>query len=218
MKREELMQPCIVYVRLLFCAQFENILQIPYSKSMIAGTIELIAEVKTHSPFGWKSDKSWDELFALAHKVGDMISVHTDARWGGLLTLLRRARMRAEKPILAKGIHATDKDIADALACGANWVLMVGRIPEAGRERCMIEPLTLSQIREIPAGCRVAWNSRDLATGGLKEERFSDARRLWGGWLAQTSNIRTIENIEEGANAVLVGTHLAQFAASASLL
>ena len=70
--------------------------------------IEIIAEVKTQSPFGYKSDKSWDELFEVANKVGDIISIHTDRRWGGSFELLQKARSLTNKPILAKGIHKND--------------------------------------------------------------------------------------------------------------
>ena len=67
--------------------------------------IEIIAEVKTHSPFGYTSEKSWDELFAVANEIRDILSIHTDPRWGGSFELLEKARSRTNKPILAKGIH-----------------------------------------------------------------------------------------------------------------
>lgn len=31
--------------------------------------LKIIAEVKTASPFGFKSEKSWDELFKVANKI-----------------------------------------------------------------------------------------------------------------------------------------------------
>ena len=54
--------------------------------------VQIIAEVKTQSPFGFRSQKSWDELFVIADSVGDMLSVHTDPRWGGSFDLIRRAK------------------------------------------------------------------------------------------------------------------------------
>ena len=63
---------------------------------------ELIAEVKTASPFGWSSNRSWEELFDLANQYGDIISIHTDSRWGGSFDLLKQARQQTTKPILAK--------------------------------------------------------------------------------------------------------------------
>ena len=166
------------------------------------------------SPFGYQSEKSWDELFAIANEIGDMISIHTDPRWGGSFDLVKKARVLTSKPILAKGIHATDEEVQQALDAGASKVLVVGRVPAVHAEKCLIEPKTLEELRAIPEGSRVVWNTRDLETGGLKRETFAEARALWGGWLCQASNIRTVADIEPGADAVLVGTHLAEFAAS----
>jgi len=46
--------------------------------------VQIIAEVKNRSPFkGVTFEKSWDELFEIAADIGDIISVHTNPRWGG---------------------------------------------------------------------------------------------------------------------------------------
>jgi indole-3-glycerol phosphate synthase len=171
----------------------------------------IIAEVKTHSPFGWKSDKTWDELFQTANKRGDIISIHTDPRWHGSVDLIRKAKSLTKKPILAKGIHENDTLIQQAIDAGADWVLVVGRIPKIHIEKCLIEPLTLEELCTIPESLRVVWNSRDLSDGGFKKETFADARKIFKGWLCQASNIKTINDIEEGADAVLVGTNLLEF-------
>ncbi len=176
--------------------------------------IEIIAEVKTHSPFGWTSDKAWSELFTLASEIGDIISVHTDTRWGGSFDLIRKARRLTKKPILAKGIHKNDELIARALDAGADLVLVVGRIPKFHPEKCIIEPLQLKELVSLPDGARAMWNSRNLSDGTKKKETFHEARSLWKGWLCQASFITTVHDIEEGADAVLVGTHLAKFAES----
>jgi indole-3-glycerol phosphate synthase len=55
---------------------------------MVKG-IKIIAEVKTQSPFGFKSQKTWKELFKIASEAGDIISIHTDSRWGGSFDLLK---------------------------------------------------------------------------------------------------------------------------------
>jgi indole-3-glycerol phosphate synthase len=164
---------------------------------------QIIAEVKTQSPFGFKSEKSWDELFAIADSVGDILSIHTDARWGGSFDLIQKAKSLTNKPILAKGIHAT-----------ADYILVVGRIPLIHQERCLIEPRTLAELKTIPLSFKVVWNSRDLSDGGLKRETFKDARSVFGGWMCQASNIRTVADIEDGADAVLVGTYIHDFALS----
>ena len=176
--------------------------------------VQIIAEVKTFSPFGFKSEKSWDELFEVASRVGDIISIHTDPRWGGSFDLLTKAKSLTAKPVLAKGIHATDADVEEAIKRGANYVLVVGRMPGVHIDRCIIEPLSLEELKTIPQGQKVVWNSRDLSDGSLKKETFAQARALFKGWLCQASNVKTIADIQEGADAVLVGSRLEEFAES----
>ncbi len=178
----------------------------------------IIAEVKTESPFGFKSDKSWEELFVIVDKVGDIISIHTDPRWGGSFELIRKARAKTDKPILAKGIHATDVEIEIAIDSGADYVLVVGRIPKIHQDKCLIEPFTLAELARIPTHFKAVWNSRDLANGGLKEEKFDQARAIFPGWLCQASNIETVDDIQPGTDAVLVGTYLVPFSKSIKLL
>ena len=178
-------------------------------------SVEIIAEVKIQSPFGYKSSKSWDDLFAVANKIGDVISIHTDRRWGGSFELLKKARDLTSKPILAKGIHETDDEIQHAINCGADYVLAVGRIPQIEDiQKCLIESLTLSELHCIPKNLKAVWNSRELRDGSIKDDKFANARKVFSGWLCQASNIRTIDDIEDGANAIIVGTNLIEFAAS----
>lgn len=176
--------------------------------------ITIIAEVKTVSPFGFKSEKTWIELFDIAKQVGDIISVHTDPRWGGSFENIINAKKLTNKPILAKGIHKTDKEISKAVEYGADYVLVVGRVPKVFGELCFIEPFGLEQLKIIPEGSRVVWNSRDLASGKKKPDELEKVRDIWKGWLCQASNISTIKDINDGVNAVLVGTHLQEFANS----
>jgi indole-3-glycerol phosphate synthase len=174
----------------------------------------IIAEVKTHSPFGWESSQSWDELFALAAKIGDIVSIHTDPRWYGSFELITKARKLTDKPILAKGIHTRDEDIVRALAAGADHVLVVGRLPQVYRDKCLIEANTRDELRHLPKSVKAVWNSRDLATGGLKDDDFAAARRSFDGWLCQASNISSMADVDPHADAVLVGSHLATFVQS----
>ena len=176
--------------------------------------VSIFAEVKTQSPFGWESEKSWDELFRVAVSCADVLSIHTDPRWGGSFELLARARALTNVPILAKGIHANDDEVSRTFSLGADLCLVVGRIPQVFDERIIVEPAGLDDLQDIPSEYRVFWNTRDLATGGLSVESFDDARRLRSGWLGQASNIRTVNDILPGANAALVGTHLEDFAKS----
>jgi indole-3-glycerol phosphate synthase len=174
----------------------------------------LIAEVKTQSPFGFRSEKSWEELFEIANEHGDILSIHTDPRWGGSFELLARARAMTGKPILAKGIHVTDEEIERAIALGADKVLVVGRVPAVHLEQCFIEPYTLAELRSLPPGTSAVWNSRDLTTGALKIDNFAAARAIHPGYLIQASNIRTIKDVDPTANAILIGQNLEQFIAS----
>ena len=87
----------------------------------------------------------------------------------------------------------------------------MGRIPKVQPEKCFIEPYNLDELGKIPKELRAVWNSRDLRTGGTKSETFKEARNMFPGWLCQASNLRTKEDIQEGADAVLVGTHLTEF-------
>lgn len=170
-----------------------------------------IAEVKTKSPFGFQSQKSWGELFSIANEYGDIISIHTDSRWGGSLELLKYARKRAQKQILAKGIHTSDDDIRRAFDAGADFVLVVGRVPNMSLENIIIEPHSLGDLADIPEGTKVLWNARNLATGEPKKETFDEARRTWRGWLCQGSFIKTPQDIKAGADAILIGTYLAEY-------
>lgn len=175
---------------------------------------QIIAEVKTESPFSFKSEKSWDELFVVANEMGDIISIHTDLRWGGSFDLIKKAKLLTNKLILAKGIHATDSEVQKAIDAGADYVLVVGRIPATHADKCLIEPLTLDELRTIPENLKVVWNSRDLSDGSMKKETFEEARKIFKGWICQASNIKTVQDIKEGANAVLIGTNLEEFVRS----
>ncbi len=178
------------------------------------GRITIIAEVKTASPYGYHSEKSWEELFEIANKVGDIISVHTDPRWEGSFDLISKAKGMTNKPILAKGIHQYDSEIIRAVKAGADYVLVVGRVPQIYPDMLMIEPNTLQQLSELPRDTKAVWNERNIDTGFPKEEFFEEARKIWGGWLCQASYLSTVKDIKGGANAVLVGTRLEEFAQS----
>ena len=72
-----------------------------------------------------------------------------------------------------------DEEIKKALSLGADYVLVVGRIPNVHPEKCLIEPLTLEELSHIPEDLKVVWNSRDLDNGGMKTETFEEARKIF---------------------------------------
>ena len=178
----------------------------------------LIAEVKTQSPFGFRSEHSFEELLDVACEVGDWVAVHTDPRWGGSLDLIRLARERLvakgrpHVPILAKGRHDLDYHIVQARDYGADHVLIVGRMPAwKYLPHIIFETQTLYELKYF-RNLKVCWNQRNLVTGLPKTETFAEARAIYDGWLCQASYIRTPDDIDPRADAVLVGEHLMEFA------
>ncbi len=171
-----------------------------------------IAEVKTKSPYGFVSPHSWDYLFSEANVIGDWISIHTDTRWAGSMDLIKKARSLTDKPILAKGFHETDEQIEEAILAGADYVLVVGRIPAVHQDKCLIEPYSFVEPDGLQHGLyKVVWNDRDLKTGEKKDINFNLARQYYKGWLCQASNIVSREDIHPEADAILVGTNLLNF-------
>jgi len=175
-----------------------------------------IAEVKTKSPFGFYSKLFWRELFEVADNYGDWISIHTDYRWGGSFKFLRFVRTLTNKPILAKGIHATDDEVQEALRCGADKVLVVDRLPaEKYVEQCLLEISSLTDFRKALSKfptAKFVYNNRDLSTGKMKSHNYFDAYKCEGPeWLCQASGIKTIKDIHPSADAFIVGEHLIEF-------
>lgn len=177
-----------------------------------------IAEVKTESPFGFKSDRSWDDLLAIALEYGDAIAIHTNAKWGGwfggIATAANAMRRFPQKMIIAKGIHPLDSEIERALGNGANLVTVVGRHPPAHLAPvCIWEPDDLHAITYASDHTqKIMWNARNLTTGKPKRESFDTARWTHKGWLMQASFIATPEDVHPKANAFIVGEHLPTFA------
>lgn len=175
-----------------------------------------IAEVKTKSPFGFKSPHTWDELFEVAKSVGDWVSIHTDPRWGGSLDLVSKARKLTQKPILAKGLHCTLTEVAAAVHAGADYVLCYDWMPWPWHHQVLFEPRSLASLKErvvsfTSKDVKVVWNKRDLDSGKPKVESFDEARALYEGWMCQASMINNIRQIAPLADAVLVGEHLKNF-------
>jgi indole-3-glycerol phosphate synthase len=190
-----------------------------------AGRQILIAEVKTASPAGWRSEESWQERFAIAEQHGDWIAVHTDERWGGSFKLLEEARRLTDKPILAKGIHETDDLIEQCFLAGANYALAVGRIPQKHANQCLIEPWGLEDLPNYGQHTPVVWNSRDVRQLGTEQFKldpttgqpiaFEKVKQLRPqGWICQASGISSMRDVHPETNAMLVGTHLPEFVKS----
>lgn len=204
---------------------------------MIGDTL-VIAEVKLWSPWGERlTENSWREQLELANEVGDIVSILTNPIWKGSRELLARACRLSKNPVLAKDFHGTDEELNSTFDVGANFALVVGRVPGPSIDlgRCFIEPLDLAELATMPPESFAVWNSRDLSSlkdlpgipqflldrwkqstnnSSRKRETFKEAREVWAGKLCQASNLKTVADIEEGADAILVGSNLELFAAS----
>ena len=168
----------------------------------------VVGEVKTCSPFGFKSKKDGIETLKWLDSWADIISIHTNPLWGGSFRWLEAARRITEKPILAKGFHNTQVEVDRAFNCGANYVLTVGWWN--GDNRCWYEPNSAWDLSTTNAQ-HVVWNSRDPRTGNLRPDgvTLAGARALLGNrWLCQASHIKSPSDVSDEANAVLIGEAL----------
>lgn len=176
-----------------------------------------IAEIKTQSPFGFRSEHPFVSLMQYAITYGDWVSVHTNALWGGDYDAISFVRRNTNKPILAKGIHATDDDIQRALDHGADYVLVVDRIPKVNITKCLLELHRFDDVEKCnhmyfnDPSLKFVCNSRDLRSGLPKKmwelDRYTDMRL----WTCQASGIKTQGHVQPNVNAFIVGEHLVNF-------
>jgi len=178
--------------------------------------VEIWAEVKTKSKYGFVAKESWMDRFHIADQIGDRIAVHVDHEFDGSRDRIVQAKSLTDKEIIAKGWHKTDDDIQRSFDAGADYIWVVGRFSMLKPDKLLIEPLHLREIQSIPSEYWVVWNARDLNTGKQrdKEQSFEKAREMWQGQLCQASFIKTVKDIKAGANVILVGTYLPEFAES----
>lgn len=191
-----------------------------------------IAEIKPFSPFSGPSRYSMDVLRFTALQHGDWVAAHTDPRWHGSIEHLAETRammdhLCPDKPLLAKGIHATDQELVEVLQY-AHFALVVGRwpshLPAFVRRRLIFEPSDFHQLKKVmdetlPSRTdpeKVMWNSRDLETGERRSQDYSirEVKIANDGnldWVCQASFIREPGDVMEWADAHIVGTDLMHF-------
>jgi indole-3-glycerol phosphate synthase len=191
----------------------------------ISGKSQLfIGEIKTMSPFNFKSPYSFNELMNLCIDDSriDWISVHTGAIFGGDLESISYVQNFANKPILAKGIHGTDKFLRETINRGAEYALIVNRVPdfnEIDLQRCLFE-MDIDFARDIAAdysknNLKFVWNARDLKTGHFKPiEQLKPFLELENAWICQASGIKNIDNIHPDVSSFIVGENLVDFVKS----
>jgi len=157
-----------------------------------------IAEIKTQSPFGYKSSHSFNELMEYAIVYGDWISVHTNALWGGDFDAISYVRKFTDKPILAKGIHGSDEAVQSALYHGATYVLSVDRIPKSDylASRCIFE---LSSL-ELPLDRQLSYKAF-LDVGDI--EGYNQMNNLhktkWNTFLKENIIVCNSRNLKDGS-------------------
>lgn len=160
----------------------------------------------------------------LAIEHGDWISVHTSALWGGDFQSISFVRKFTNKPILAKGIHATDDDVKRALDHGADYVLVVDRVPMNWdwNDKCLFEFSFLNQFKSLMEidywhKQKHVYNYRHLKTG--KSKNFNGINQYLGYktktneklWVCQASGIQKPEDVRNGVSAYIVGQNLTKF-------
>lgn len=171
-----------------------------------------IAEVKTQSPFGFKSPHSFSYLLDIAIEYGDWVSIHTDPRWGGNYDNIKRVRQITTKPILAKGLHSTEDEVMKAFNSGADYVLsVVNQNYPTANDHIIYEPSSIEHMVQYNPFTKVCWNSRDLNDGLTKPQTIYTARKRHKGWLCQASMIQRINDIHPFVDAFIVGEHLPDF-------
>jgi hypothetical protein len=120
---------------------------------------------------------------------------------------------------MAKGIHATNQEIQQMFALGADYVLSVSPpriIPGTDPARILFEAsaetiaYSLTKEPRLKAGKYVC-NSRNLLTGETSHNFLKDYLDL-GVWVCQASNISTSSDVNRQVNAFLVGQNLEIFA------
>jgi hypothetical protein len=177
----------------------------------LPGSPTVVAELKTRSPYGWFNPHSLELSLQRCHRVGDILSVHTDPLWGGSFHHLQVMVRQTKLPVLAKGFHPTVAHVARAFEAGATYCLTVGWWPggELGK-RCWHECETLEELSLSPAHYRV-WNRRNPRTGETRPQRpdeVAHAQAAGGQWLCLASKIRGPEDVNVPCQAVLIGEGL----------
>ena len=187
----------------------------------LPGSPLIVAEIKLRSPYGWVSPISIEEQFEIALQWADILSVHTNPLWGGSFQALTGARANAIRGskrilILAKGFHDTVADVQQALDFGADYVLTVGWDGGPLSSHCWQEVESTAQLRQAQYDQWIVCNARNPRTGEkrgqtLEERTISEAslaRGYFGGPICQASMINGPEDVDEAADAILVGQRL----------
>ena len=188
-----------------------------------------IAEIKTQSPYGYKSEHPFISLLECAVKHGDWVSVHTNSLWGGDFSNIEFVRSFTNKPILAKGLHTTTDSILKAFESGADYVLTTNagiattEMPhkewfklDTYKDKILFEAdflrvKNLVEFNNYFTTRKYVCNSRNLQTGLPKmKDELPDFLNL-GVWTCQASGIKTPMDVKQNVKAFIVGQNLVSF-------
>ena len=196
------------------------------------GRTNIVAEIKHRSPSKGVIREEFDPVAIAAsyEKAGAAaLSVLTEEDFfGGSLAHLRAVRERVALPLLRKDFHFDEYQIHEALAAGADAVLLIVAILEDElltdlivlaselKIDALVEIHTAREMeRAVAAGARIIGvNNRDLTTFTVElatSERLAAAAPR-DAVLVSESGIHTGQDIrrlkQAGYNAFLVGEHL----------
>jgi indole-3-glycerol phosphate synthase len=195
-------------------------------------TVHVIAEVKRASPSRGALAEIPDPaaLAAVYAEHGaSVVSVLTErTRFHGSLDDLRAVRARVDIPVLRKDFIATEYQIVEARAAGADLVLLIvagldddrlrtlRELAESLGMQALVETHTASEVeRAVASGARIIGvNARDLTTFDEHPERFGELARAIpeGAVRVAESAVRAPGHVADyrraGADAVLIGQAL----------
>lgn len=182
-----------------------------------------IAEIKTQSMFGFKTNYSRECLIDTALRYGDWISVHTDPRFGGSFDDIYQIRRKTNKSILAKGFHSHNHDVEKALDLGADYVLVVDRpdrkLLNLYTDKILFEFSNSKLLNESSYDFaefgKVVFNGRNLDTGiGKKSIAQYHEFRNRCKWLCGASLLKEPDYVQKfypNCDAFIVGENLVDF-------
>ena len=205
-----------------------------FAVALRAGTVSVVAEIKRRSPSAGVIAPNLDPVqLARDYVYGGAaaISVLTEPEFfGGSLEDLRKVRSATPLPILRKDFVLDPIQVLEARAAGASAILLIARalddIQLAELHACATDlglaavvethgPDELERAMQIGPSI-VGINSRDLDTFSVDVDRILPMlRRIPPEILAiAESGIESRTDVEKvaeaGADAVLIGTHLAR--------
>jgi len=201
-----------------------------FSAALARPGLSVIAEIKRASPSAGLIREDFD-VVALARAYADAgvaaISCLTDEPFfGGKLEYLRQAKLASGVPLLRKDFIVDEYQLDEALAYGADAVLLIvaaleppelSRLRQAAIDRgldTLVEAHTVEEARiALDHGCRILGvNNRDLKSFTVDIEttrRVAEAIGDGDHLLVSESGIRQVEDLATvrawGADAVLVG-------------